>query len=756
MVRDVHGVLTSPAALVALIGVLAAATRVLPESDVTWVVRVAGAIVLVAVIPGTAVLLAWLRSRSVGLLELLGFSIAISFALVQALTVAVLMLHWSPVHALSALAAVTIAQLAFALRGSAETVRIQITRAECVVAALLGVLALFLYATGSPIRDQEDRVHIAIVRRLAALASPALDNIYLSPGVVYTYPFPGTHYMMALMSRVGDIDPLFLYQKLRAFWGVASIALLYGVALVMFRSRQIALATALTAAAFVANGTFASVPGMYWAQMAPYSHAADVAMGVLLPALLLLSLAFLQAAELRDKIFFFVTALGMAFMVIVVHPREIVQLAVYLSAFSAALLLGHGPRAPLLGRTVTLLVAVCGVLLVYRWWYQSAVALVDTLVADRRRDLWDLLAGSSWNALLGQPLPLLDDYMPGFNLMFHSWIPAVLLVTPVALYVLRGHRMTWLIGASIIAYLAIIRLPIFAMFYAYLTYFEILYTPVRNVVFFVYLLAGVSLYLLAAWIARYRNVALVCLTLVASGSIVVLFGWTGALASRHPDVLFIPVVLGCAAALIAARRSEAVRGGGADWPDAPNRQWGLAFGMLLLPIAAATWAPASAVVHASWSNSVPTPAALMAGLECRDEGQFCPPSSSLLQFVRDRVPVNAVFAVDYREAYEPSLFMPQQVVVWSGAIEGLVEPRRYFPVYFRHLEQARDASLDQPFFNDRETRAERVAFIRELEVTHVLVNPRLYAAMKPVLARDTDLFVPLFDDGQWALYGVNL
>jgi hypothetical protein len=131
-------------------------------------------------------------------------------------------------------------------------------------------------------------------------------------------------------------------------------------------------------------------------------------------------------------------------------------------------------------------------------------------------------------------------------------------------------------------------------------------------------------------------------------------------------------------------------------------------------------------------------------------------SFALVQFARGRVPADAVLAVDYREAYEPTLFMPQQVVVWSGAIEGLTGPERIFPEYFEHLERARAASLEQPLFNTRETREERIDFICDLRVTHVLVNPRLYSMMKLVLARDAALFAPRYDDGMWALYEVTL
>ena len=75
---------------------------------------------------------------------------------------------------------------------------------RAVVAAV--ALSVFLYNLGSPVSWYEDQVHVAIVRRLSELASPRLDNIYVTPGIVYTYPFPGTHYFMALVAKLSDID----------------------------------------------------------------------------------------------------------------------------------------------------------------------------------------------------------------------------------------------------------------------------------------------------------------------------------------------------------------------------------------------------------------------------------------------------------------------------------------------------------------------------------------------------------------------
>jgi len=97
--------------------------------------------------------------------------------------------------------------------------------------------------------------------------------------------------------------------------------------------------------------------------------------------------------------------------------------------------------------------------------------------------------------------------------------------------------------------------------------------------------------------------------------------------------------------------------------------------------------------------------------------------------------------------------MPQQMVAWSGTAEGLL-PRIVFARYFEQYDRAKAAYDEQPFFNGRESRIERLAFIRDLGVTHVLVNPRMHALMTRVLAADPDVFEPLYNDGRWALYEV--
>jgi hypothetical protein len=98
--------------------------------------------------------------------------------------------------------------------------------------------------------------------------------------------------------------------------------------------------------------------------------------------------------------------------------------------------------------------------------------------------------------------------------------------------------------------------------------------------------------------------------------------------------------------------------------------------------------------------------------------------------------------------------MPQQMVVWPGGTESLLDPESIFPRYFEYLKTAQDDSEDQPLFNSTDTRDRREAFVRDLRVTHVLLNPRLYASMKPVFDADAALFTSRYDDGHWALYEV--
>ncbi len=739
----------STAAALAVGAALAvAASQLTANSAAAWMLRVLFSSAAVAFIPGALAVLAWHPRRSFDALELAGLALAVSFGFNELLTIAALLAHWSPVVSLALLGAFIVAGAACAWRRDSA---VDVGWHHVAIVAGLAILAAYLYAAGSGYDNVEDRIHIAIIERLSHLSRPSFRNIYFAPGVVYTYPFPGTHYMLALMTRIGNMPAIFMYAKLRLFWGVAAIVLLYGCVRCLLDSTRIAVAATVTVICLVANGAFAAVPGMYWGQMAPFSHASDVAMGVLLPALLLLAFEVLRSDNRREYWFSMIAMMTLALMLVIVHVREVVQFVVYLTAFSLALVLARGPR-PVLARSVGVVVAVAVILIGYRVWNAWAVPLVDSLVEAHRRDLRDLYDGATWRELFGQPYPLMRNYMPAFQPTFYGWNPLVLLLSPVILFAVRGSKLTWLVAASIATYAVIIRYPAFAIPYTYATYFEMLYTPVRNVVFFIHMLAGVGLYVLAARLARLAYVALVPLAVAAGVLIVAAIHRLAPLVSTRLDLLFVPMLLAYALLLVTIMWK-----GPREAPDAqlldPRPRWMVAFAIVLAIALYGTRIDDSAVIAGRWHDRTPTPASLVASMPCSNTGD-CPPPPALIRLAHEHVSADSLFAVDRHERYQPALFMPQQMVVWTGGTDSLLEPETIFPRYFAYLKSAQDASADQPLFNRSETRKDREAFLQNLGVTHVLLDPPLYALMKPVFAADADLLVPRYDDGQWALYEV--
>jgi hypothetical protein len=179
----------------------------------------------------------------------------------------------------------------------------------------------------------------------------------------------------------------------------------------------------------------------------------------------------------------------------------------------------------------------------------------------------------------------------------------------------------------------------------------------------------------------------------------------------------------------------------------------VALAALCVPLVIVSEVPPSSFRHLTAVPSPATPEALFESLPCLNDGQDCPPPAALLTVTRDEIPVDSVFAVDVTQEYQPTLFTPQRMMAWPGRAEGLI-PRAVFLAYYQHFDRSEAAHNQQPLFNDVETRAERLAFIRDLRVTHVLVNPRVHDLMARVLGRDPDVFSVRYDDGRWALWEV--
>ncbi|MET0659837.1 MAG: hypothetical protein ABW110_16945, partial [Steroidobacteraceae bacterium] len=463
------------------------------DQTVTAALKLVTATLAVGVVPGALATMAWRPRPQLTLLEVVGFGIAISFGLVHILAIFAVSAHVGTSITLGMLAiGSTLIAIRTIWRPSGLVV---ITLDELLVLSLLLALSVFLYNLGSPATWWEDQVHVAIVRRLSELPSPRLDNLYVTPGVAYAYPIPGTHYFMASIARLSDLDALFAYHKLRFFWGPAALVMLHLAARAVFGARGIASGVSVTAAALVCSGAFAMVPGFDsgWGQLATFSHASDIAMNVLLPGLLVMACGYLTAEMPRERSFFLIATVTLVVMLTMVHIREIVQPAAYIACFALIAAIAR-PFRVYFRRSVVLLVTFVSIALVYSLWQRSVVGLVGDIVQTHRAELASIVMRSPFRELVTTPAPvLLRDFLINSDQLSGGLIPLFLFAGPAVLLLFSERPLVWLMASSTLLYLAIMTLPLLAIPYIYLTYFEILYTPVRNVAFFVYLFAGSSI-----------------------------------------------------------------------------------------------------------------------------------------------------------------------------------------------------------------------------------------------------------------------
>jgi len=464
--------------------------------------KVVVAALVVGVTPGVLITLAWRPRSELDLLELAAMGAAVSFGLVHLLTVAIILLHGSvQIGSVIMLAAQGCAAGGIWYWSRHRTMLIRVAPDDVIGLALLVLVAACLYAQGSPFNGWEDQIHVSIVRRLAALPRLALDNFYVTPGVVYTYPLPSTHAFMAFVARIGGSDALFVYHKLRFFWSPVALLMIYLGARAIFGRAALATAAMVLGGVLALAGVFAVVEGGYWGQLAVFSHTSDVAMAVLLPSLLAVTYCFVQSDLARERALMALAAIGLVFTLAVVHSREVVQYLVYLGCFTAvaAACAAFRPQAK---RAAALLGASALLALVFLAWHNSEVGHVTDQVAGERVKLRTIAASLSPHELfLSSSERVLGSYLIWFDAAFTGITQWLMLALPIVIVAFRQQALVWLIASSTLVYLLVMNIPALSIPYTYLTYHEILNTPIRNLTPFLHMLAGPLLYVivLSAW-----------------------------------------------------------------------------------------------------------------------------------------------------------------------------------------------------------------------------------------------------------------
>jgi hypothetical protein len=769
----------SASGLAVLLGALALLALALPlaggSGPVSEAARACAAAFTVVVIPGSIVVLVAGRRTGLTLLEILGLGIPVSLSLVQVATIASLGLHVSSrtvAWTWLALLLPGAALAAWRMRGAAVAVPVH----QMGVGALLVLLGGLLYLKGSPLGGAEDWSHAAIVRRLAFLEAPAIGNFYYAPGVVYAHPLPGTHYAMALVSTLSGLDALFVYQKMRFLWSISAVLVLCALAHRVFEDGRVAAAAITAALLLTLSGVFADVPGVGWAQLATFSHPSDVALGVLLPGLLALAAYYFRASAARDTAWTLTATLAMAVTLTMVHIRETVQFLVYLGSFGVALLVFRGERSTL--RRVLLPAAVTiAVMLAYVAFHRATVGHVGEIDQAAKGELVAWFHQASLRDLFKRPLPISVGRVDS---LFHAWMPGVLLLSPLLCFAYRRRLLVWLPAASIVVYILLIRFPILSFPYVYLTYWEILLTPARNVAVFVHLLTGLALLAVAMHLSRIRRAWLAALaTVLTGGGVAAVMRALGPRIAGHQDVLFLGVLAGYAVVLLLLWRRRGARLECAIEPKEATAVRGWVYALLVSVAAIASYLPEASPLNLSPAgrryDTLPpvtarlTPRGLIEGLMCtRTEAPAspaaegvellsCPPSPRLVAWAARALPAGAVLAADAFNAYPLPVFMPQQVAAWPvAASENIVDARGWYPAYYERFDRTMKRLGVQPFFNAAEGWNERVDFVRALGVTHIVVDPSYQRLMARVLGQWPEAFATVYDEGAWTVYEVRI
>lgn len=735
-------------------------------------------LMLVGIVPGLLISLIVGAATTASLLEAVAIGFGVSFAGVQLLTWAALQFHIGAAVMVSVLwlACVTVTLL-FVVWPPKSRMALSSQAGGWLVLVLAAVLSISLYIQTpfEPWMTGEDAIHVAVINRLAYEPRPSLTNIYWAQNFPYTYPYPATHYFVALVSRASRLEPLFVYQKARMLWGPIAILTLFAAARIVFRSDRVALASAVAAATLTLTGAFGPISST-WGQLAPVSHASDVAMTAVLPALLLLLMHFVSAERRATAAVFFVGTASLALTLSVVHIREVVQFLVYtVSAWAAyRFLLNDRPTARRFGIAA---VTALGLTVLYLKWYKTAVGHVDYVVGQRRAKLIADVSQMSGSEFF-TPIWLNGYFTVNHEYFYYFWFPVILLLAPWALYRYRANRLVPFITVSLLSYALIVFVPFIAIIYTYLTYYEILFTPVRNSLFFIYLLAGPLLLMAADALTRAREqVRRAAMWLAVAGGLWLAFDLFGRFFKRSQNMsiqnaFFLVLIASLAVVLLRSRRRDPAP---ETMAPAGSRMTGFYALLAIVALISFSWKN-SPLKFDSESARWTTLAYLNAMPDIRNDAfssfrdpisdreislgekvrLMAPPSPALLEAGKS-MPSNVVMLHNMFNTYASPVFMPQHIVMWPlDSAAGLEFNARLFPVAWGALVETAERYQQQPFYNTVETLDERLAYMQKVGATHALIDPMYYDRLRPLFESWQPQLKVIFDDGsRWAIVALR-
>lgn len=743
-----------------------------PSNWAVWnSIKIISASLTVLIVPGVLLLLIIKLKAPLTILEISGLGAALSIGIVTLLTTVCMLTHTSFSLAVTPFVVGLLILGSIALKQDAKVGLTSVTApaSECWLLMGMLVIGFLLFLRGSPLSPGEDQIHIAVARRLAALPNPGISNIYLSSAIVYTYPFPVTHAIFALTSVLGGIDVLFVYHKLRFVWAILAILCVYLATKRLFDNSKLASVSGWTCSVFVANGTFSEVSPLMWAQLAPFSHASDVAMGVLLPLLLVGTFYYLSSEYRRDTFIFLLIALLMSLTLTFAKIREIVQFMVYSFSFLGIIFFAKRNRF-LVSKMAVLGGGTLLMVVIYVIFHRLTVASVSSIVDVNRAYILELWRNMSLLDCFARPL---NDgkIVNNFNLFFYNLNALALLSSPLIFLAFFRKQLVLFLWAGLFAYLLIIRFPIFSIPYLLLTYFDMLSSPVRNVIFFIFVMTGVIVYMTALSFSKLKQLGLAMILLIGLAFIIS----TSAERLREiltvqPDWLFLTLLIALPSALWLSFTRWDKSFGNLWCCSAFTARSGICAAVLILSLGFFRYQSNSALTF--WKTPIASNVEQAVGMAAaplmaiqysvpdsdkafRVNATSNVPTYGFVQWMKQNVSVKAVCAVNMFNRNILTTFVPQQVPAWPLVFYGPINYRTNFPRFCKLADVAFKRYGTQPFFNKAEQREERVTFLDTLGISHVVTDPSYYEMMEGVLGRYPDLFTKIYDQECWSVFKVN-
>jgi hypothetical protein len=394
--------------------------RLLPAHGIGLGLRLAAATACL-LIPGALISRA-LRLR--GLAPVLGWSLA---ALLPALAVT-FAVHRSLWLTLALLGAVAVAALPFAF----EPVERWVGRGELAVIAAGIAFGIALWFVA--VLDGDAFFHLARVRKLEVFGSLSLRNVgeFADGGLHPGYAFPLWHGFLALVAKLGGVDPIGVGRNEPTVLAPLAFALFYEAGVALFRSAWAGVAVVIAQVALTALA-----PG-HGGSYTDLALPATASRQLLVPALLALYFAYVRTPSWR----LFASAAAVAAALALTHPTYALFIGVPLVGFLVArALLARADVVPAAAGIAALAVP-------------SAIALVwlrPVVEATTSHDPSSVEVQRAFAKYPGQLAGNSEHYHVTEQLFSRTGAIAVaaLACVPLALFAARSRWAAWVLGGSL-------------------------------------------------------------------------------------------------------------------------------------------------------------------------------------------------------------------------------------------------------------------------------------------------------------------